>query len=200
MLTLLSGFAAHEREMIRERSIAGTNRLAQAGVWLGGIVPFGYRKEGEKRDTKLVIADQAMPEKGVSEADIVRQIYRMAAEDRLSWRVIAEHLTRQVCLARIRETTGFCSEANAGSPPRASGEPVASATSSFSPTYKGRHEYGKRSGSREKKLIVRNVPALVGEETWNRAQQALSEHFVCGPRNAKNRYLLRGLRSAGNVP
>ncbi len=37
MLTMLSGFAAHERESIRERSVAGTNRLAEAGAWLGGV-------------------------------------------------------------------------------------------------------------------------------------------------------------------
>ncbi|MCP5110342.1 MAG: recombinase family protein, partial [bacterium] len=39
MLTMLSDFASHEREVIRERSIAGTNRVAEAGAWLGGIVP-----------------------------------------------------------------------------------------------------------------------------------------------------------------
>src|SRR4051812_42049710 len=33
MLTMLSGFAAHERELIRERSVAGTNRLVEAGAW-----------------------------------------------------------------------------------------------------------------------------------------------------------------------
>src|SRR4051812_15390173 len=52
-LTILSGFAAHEREVIRERSIAGTQRLASAGAWLGGIVPFGYGKQGEKREARL---------------------------------------------------------------------------------------------------------------------------------------------------
>src|SRR5271155_4048963 len=45
MITMLSGFAAHEREVIRERSMAGTARKAEEGTWLGGIVPFGYRKE-----------------------------------------------------------------------------------------------------------------------------------------------------------
>lgn len=35
MLTLLSGFASHERDVIRERSVAGTMRLAEAGAWLG---------------------------------------------------------------------------------------------------------------------------------------------------------------------
>src|ERR1700744_115722 len=52
MLTMLSGFAAHEREVIRERSVAGTNRLAEAGAWLGGVVPYGYRKEGERGQTR----------------------------------------------------------------------------------------------------------------------------------------------------
>ena len=41
MLTLLSGFATHEREVIRERSVAGVTRAAETGAWLGGIVPFG---------------------------------------------------------------------------------------------------------------------------------------------------------------
>jgi DNA invertase Pin-like site-specific DNA recombinase len=38
MMTLLSGFATHEREVIRERSMAGTRRKAEAGSWLGGAV------------------------------------------------------------------------------------------------------------------------------------------------------------------
>jgi len=37
MLTMLSGFATHEREVIRERSVLGTNRLAEAGAWLGAL-------------------------------------------------------------------------------------------------------------------------------------------------------------------
>src|SRR5215510_12143215 len=45
-LTMLSGFAAHERELIRERSIAGTNRKVEAGAWFG-VVPYGYMKVGE---------------------------------------------------------------------------------------------------------------------------------------------------------
>jgi len=48
LLTMLSGFASHERDVIRERSMAGTNRVAETGAWLGGIVPYGYRKLGEE--------------------------------------------------------------------------------------------------------------------------------------------------------
>ena len=61
MLTLLSGFASHERDVIRERSVAGTNRVAESGAWLGGIVPYGYRKVGERRDAHLVISEDPIP-------------------------------------------------------------------------------------------------------------------------------------------
>src|ERR1700675_458004 len=58
MITMLSGFAAHEREVIRERSMAGTNRKAEAGVWLGGVVPYGYRKQGMKGQSPPVVSDE----------------------------------------------------------------------------------------------------------------------------------------------
>src|SRR5580704_7432533 len=69
MLTLLSGFAAHEREVIRERSVAGTNRLAEAVVWMGGVVPYGYRKQGEKGQRRLIVSGEPIPGFRLSEAD-----------------------------------------------------------------------------------------------------------------------------------
>jgi site-specific DNA recombinase len=81
MLTMLSGFAAHERDQIRERSMAGTDRLARAGAWLGGIVPYGYRKEGEDKEARIVISEEEIPGVGISEAEVMRQVYRMAANE-----------------------------------------------------------------------------------------------------------------------
>ncbi len=46
MLTMLSGFAAHEREVIRERSVAGTNRLAEAGAWMAAWSRTATGKQG----------------------------------------------------------------------------------------------------------------------------------------------------------
>jgi site-specific DNA recombinase len=43
---------------------------------MGGIVPFGYRKQGENRDARLVISEELVPELDMSEADVVRLIYR----------------------------------------------------------------------------------------------------------------------------
>src|ERR1043165_1292379 len=92
MLTLLSGFATHEREVIRERSSAGITRAAETGAWLGGIVPFGYRKIGEKRTGQLVVSEDTIPGLAMSEADVIREVFRMASDEKKSCRVIADRL------------------------------------------------------------------------------------------------------------
>src|SRR5450755_2082816 len=84
MITMLSGFAAHEREVIRERSMAGTARKAEAGIWLGGVVPYGYRKDGMKGQSRLVVSEERIPGLELSEAEVVRTIYRMSAKEKKS--------------------------------------------------------------------------------------------------------------------
>ncbi len=42
-------------------------------------------------------------------------------------------------------------------------------------------------------MIRREAPAIVGEETWQKAQENLQSHFVFGVRDACHQYLLRGL-------
>ena len=104
MLTMLSGFASHEREVIRERSMAGTVRVAQAGAWMGGIVPYGYRKAGEKRDAHLVISEEPMPGLAMSEADVIREVFRLAAVERKSCRFIAARLNQlRIPCAYVRD-------------------------------------------------------------------------------------------------
>ena len=61
---MLSGFASHERDVIRERSVAGTNRVAQSGAWMGGVVPFGYRKVGTRSDARLIVSEDKIPGTG----------------------------------------------------------------------------------------------------------------------------------------
>src|ERR1019366_6884118 len=92
MLTMLSGFASHERQVIRERSLDGTNRVAAAGAWLGGIVPFGYRKVGEKATARLDVSEEPIPGLDLSEAGVIRMIYKMAAVERRSCHQIAARL------------------------------------------------------------------------------------------------------------
>ncbi len=197
MLTMLSGFAAHEREMIRERSVAGTNRVAEAGAWLGGIVPYGYRKEGERREAHLVLSGEPIPGQQMSEVEVIQLIFRMAAVERKSCFKIADHLNQlRIPCAYIRDDRlmlrGKRKERTSGlwRPGRVRNLLV-------STTYMGHHEYGKRSKNPGRQIIARKVPSIVAEETWRRAQQALKANFLFGKRNACRQYLLRALIKCG---
>jgi site-specific DNA recombinase len=196
MLTMLSGFAAHERDQIRERSMAGTERLARAGAWLGGIVPYGYRKEGEKKDAHLVVSDDEVPGVGISEAEVIRSMYRLAAEERASCFRIADYLnTLRIPCAYARDgrllLRGKRKQRTSGLWRSARVRNIL-----ISSTYMGRHEYGKRSRL-DREIVVREVPAIVDEEIWRKAQQTLKQNFVFGPRSTRNRYLLRGTAKCG---
>jgi site-specific DNA recombinase len=142
MLTFLSGFAAHEREVIRERSLAGTNRVAETGVWLGGIVPFGYRKEGERRSARLVLSEEPLPSLELSEADVIRSIFHMAGVEKKSCPRIAKHLNDlELPCAYVRDDRLFV---RGKRKQRTSGiwRPSRVRNLIVNPTYMGRHEYG----------------------------------------------------------
>jgi site-specific DNA recombinase len=197
MLTLLSGFAAHERDAFRERSAAGIlRRVAEAGAWLGGIVPYGYRKVGEKRTAQLLISDESIPGLAMSEADVIRDVFRMSAVEKKSCRVIATRLNdlripcaytrddRPILRGKRRERTSGMWRA---------GRIRALITNK---TYMGIHEFGKRTRS-GRPPIPRPVPAIVTEAEWKKAQANLKAHMLFGVRSAKNEYLLRGLIKCG---
>src|ERR1700730_742933 len=197
MLTMLSGFAAHERDAIRERSIAGTNRVAEAGAWLGGIVPYGYRKVGEKATARIIISDEKMPGFVLSEADVIRSIYRMAAAERKSCFRIADFLNRlQVPCAYTRDGRQLL---RGKRKQNTSGlwRPARVRNLIVSKTYMGQHEYGKRTTNKNRRIILRDVPAIVDCDTWQQAQAVLKSNQLFSPRNGKMQYLLRGLIKCG---
>jgi site-specific DNA recombinase len=196
MITLLSGFAAHEREVFKERSTAGVNRLAEAGVWLGGVVPFGYRKIGQKREGRLVISEDPIPGMATSEAEVIREVFRMAAIEGKSCRMIAERLNylRVPCAyARDDRFVTRCKRKERTSGMWRPGRIRGLITNR---TYMGVHEFGKRAAGR-RAIISRPVPAIVSEESWNKAQANLRAHFLFGTRGSRNQYLLRGLIKCG---
>ena len=195
MLTMLSGFAAHERELIRERSVEGTKRLAEAGAWLGGIVPYGYRKRGERGQSRIIVSDEPLPGSALSEAEVVRTIYRMSGSEKKSCQKIADRLNRSGIPCGSPE-----SDAGTGKRVRRTApiwRPSYIRNMIVSQTYMGQHLYGKRSTNRSRKVIVRDVPAIVPQEVWQAAQQVLRSNRINCKRNAKRTYLLRGLIKCG---
>jgi site-specific DNA recombinase len=196
MMNLLASFASHEHSIIRERCMAGTLRVAEAGTWLGGIVPFGYRKIGEKRGAHIAISGEPIPGLALSEAEVVVEVFRLAAIEHKSCRAIAVHLNNlAVPCAYVRDgrlaLRGKRKEKTAGvwRAGRVRGILI-------NRTYAGTHLYGKRTAS-GRPAISRQVPAIVTEATWEKAQKTLQENFLFAPRGARNKYLLRGLIKCG---
>lgn len=54
MLEVMAVFAGHERRVLKERQRDGQRAKREAGGHIGGVAPFGYRKEGTGRAARLV--------------------------------------------------------------------------------------------------------------------------------------------------
>jgi site-specific DNA recombinase len=166
------------------------------------VVPYGYRVVGKKKQARLVVSETLIPGLEISEAEVVCTIYRLLADEGWSCVKIAEHLnalgvpTSYTTLQRPMRRT------------RPDGMPSDPAPTAgvwmygrirnlvVNPVYKGEHHFGKRS-KKTRDVIVRAVPAIVGAETWTRAQQRLRCNMLLATRNAKRQYLLRGLITSG---
>ena len=196
MFNIFAASAGFARDSQIERSVEGTRHWAKEGVWLGGIVPYGYRVEGAKKQARLVVNEDPMNTVGISEADVVRLVYRKLAEERWSCVKIAEHLNSLgIPTAYTRDGRQLASDGPEGKrkkhtagvwrPSRIRGLVINSA-------YKGEHVYGKRS-NKKRNLVSRAVPAVVDEQTWQGAQDALKRNRLLPPHSAKRKYLLRGL-------
>lgn len=193
LLTVLAGVADLERETILERMWHGANRAARAGKWLGGIVPYGYRVNEEGF---LEISEAPLPGMDMSEADVVRLIFHLVADQGYSTIKVADYLNalgvptayakdgRKITRGKRKvNTAGIWRPSRVRSIIR-------------NTTYKGEHYYGKRS-NKNRDVIYREVPAIVSKETWEKAQEVLKNNQIEALRNTKRKYLLRGLIKCG---
>lgn len=188
-LTILAGVADLDRTSTLERLWLGANRWAREGKWLGGIVPYGYyiNEEGF-----LEINENPIPGFDMSEAGVIRLMYKLVAEQGMSTIKVADYLNAlaippsYVIHGRLLKR-GKRKENTSGkwTPGRVRNTIVSS-------TYMGIHHYGKRS-KKEREIITREVPAIVSKEIWKQTQQVLKDNMIEATRNAKRQYLLRSL-------
>lgn len=186
LLTILAGVADLERSNILQRMDLGATRAAKDGKWLGGIVPYGYFKNdaGYLEPNEITI-----PGTDMSEVDVVRTMYHMCADEGASTLKISDHLNalgippawvaHNLGGKRRNNTSGMWGSSRILRILRAS-------------TYKGIHEYGKRS-QRGRETISRQVPAIVDEGTWEKAQVVLKGNKIDAMKNAKHQYLLKSI-------
>lgn len=165
-----------ERNNILDRMFIGATRAAKKGQWLGGITPYGYRVEN-----KYLVVDE-------EEAKVVKKIYDLYTEDKLSTVDIAIYLNNNGVKSSCGEGKGKRTKNITGMWRSSSVQRILNST-----TYYGVHEYGKRA-SRRKETILREVPAIITKEQWDKAQNQKEANKVFNTRNMKTRtFLLRGL-------
>ncbi len=182
--------AQKEHEVIRERTTAGMNRAAREGRYTGGVVPYGYRVEGEKPKSRLV-PSAFIAWNDLTEADIVRRVYDHLAIDGWSCRKIAEELNalgvptaeeRPGLGRRRKRTQGFWRSGRIRN-------------MVVNPVYRGELLYGRRVDAKyhpaqNREVIKAQVEPLVTDEFWYGAQQTLENNRICA-KNTTYRYLLR---------
>ncbi len=186
LLTILAGVADLERSNILQRMDLGATRAAKEGKWLGGIVPYGYIKNDAGY---LEPNESPIPGVNMSEVDVVRMIYHMCADEGKSSLKISDHLNalgippawvaHNLGGKRRNNTSGLWGSSRILR--------ILKAT-----TYKGIHEYGKRS-QRGRETILRQVPVIIDEATWEKAQTALNRNKIDSLKNAKHQYLLKSI-------
>lgn len=188
LLTILAGVADLERNNILDRMWLGANRSAKEGKWLGGIVPYGYFKNNEKY---LEINENKIQGLDMSEADVIRLMYKLTVDKKMSTIKIAAYFNSlnipPSYVLRSSPDGGRRKKATAGKwLPNRIGNMIRSTT------YKGIHQYGKRS-KKNREIIERKVPAIISEKIWQEAQTVLTNNQIESMRSAKHVYLLRGL-------
>jgi site-specific DNA recombinase len=72
---IMCAFSHFEREIIRDRTMAGRETHAQNGEFINGPIPFGYDVKG----SVLVRSERIIEELGITEADLVEQIFGRCA-------------------------------------------------------------------------------------------------------------------------
>lgn len=192
LLTMLAGVADLERTTILERLQGGANRAAGKGQWLGGIVPYGYRVI----DKMLSINEDIIHGTNISEASVIRLMYKLTVEQHMSTIQIsgyfnALHIPPSYVIHENTIKKGKRKVNTAGI-----WRPARILAMLKNTTYKGIHIYGIRS-SKEREPIKRKVPAIIDENTWDRAQEVIKENYIDAVRNKKHDYLLRSLIKCG---
>jgi len=185
LFSLLGSMAELERATISERMTRGRDRVARQGQYTGGSIPFGYDLDDDRR---LVPSTRVIANLGITEAEVVRDVFsRIATGDGTLTSECGRLTALGVPRARryggpkgkvIERTGGWGLSLLAGIV--------------HNPVYKGTAVVESRYGE-----IERPAPALVASDTWERAQQALTQNRSLSKKNAKNDYLLRGLVTCG---
>jgi site-specific DNA recombinase len=178
--------AEFEKEKIRERTTGGKKRKALGGKLTFMDKPYGYTPDREKCNYSIV----------ESEAEVVRQIYKLLIDNQYGVRSLAFDLQDRGIVTRQKKPFSSSTLYKMIVNPMYAGTKMA-----FRKQYKtvGPRPSGKKAP--QVKVVKRDkeewvpvpVPAIVDQETWDKAQEVLGRNQRFSKRNTKTDYLLRNL-------
>jgi len=178
--------AAEERRAFLARSAAGMERALREGRYPGGIVPFGYKVEGERHTARLVV-DERLIWGNLTAADVVRWMYAWSFRGWSDRRVDYELNALGVPTAYAVAGRGI-----RGKSTQKVWRPNRVGQILTSTTYYGEFRYGKRSARPNRGIVIVNVPPIVSKELWDAVQDMRSVRGRT-PLDERRRYLLRSL-------
>lgn len=171
--------AEYEREKITERTFRGRLGRGKSGqVSVSNHHPYGYVYKSEGRRGWLEIVPY--------EAEVVKQMYRLYVEERLSIQGIAAKLTQ----AHIPTRT----KADQWSP--TSVTQILSSETYAGVWHDNKRKHGKGVNDRHDWIPVQ-VPAIISRDLWEAAQETRANNRERLRKHAKYPYLLAGILRCG---
>ncbi len=198
LITTLSGIAELDRDSILARMHSGALVAAKKGKWLGGIVPFGYLTDKEGR---LIVNREKIPGLEYSEEDIVKIIFNLCGNENKSCRDIADYINALGVPTRYIPTKNLVRQKHPGKRLQNNAPlwgPSRVLRMIHSTLYMGQRTFGLRATLKDYDPIEQQVPPIVDEETWNRANRAVSARTITYLKQRKASHLLQGYLVCGN--
>ena len=171
--TIKTWIAKEDRKKILQRMAEGRKTKLLQGKFLGSRTAYGYRKN----ESKYLIVEE-------SEAEVVREIFRLYTEEGISMNEIAYALDGKGYLRRngARWIPGRISQ------------------TIKNPIYKGELFVNRQKAGAPvdpSEWIKIAVPPIVDPDTWEAAQKRALTNKTFAKRKVKKEYLLRGLLYCG---
>jgi site-specific DNA recombinase len=195
LLQIQGAIAEYERAVLGERFRRGKLQKARDGHYLTGRAPYGYRYVPRQDAVSgRIVVDEA-------EAELVRMLYGWLIDEQTTIRQILKRLNAGPYLPRSGRHAWSASTVH-----HILADPIYAGTAyanryAYVPAAKPRARRSPRTGEATRRClkpreqwIAIPVPALVDQETWDRAQAQLARNATLSFRNnSRHSYLLRCL-------
>ena len=198
LITTLSGIAELDRDSILMRMHSGALVAAKKGKWGGGIVPFGYLTD---KDGYLIVNREKIPGLDYSEEDIVKIVFNLCANEHKSTYEIAKYVNALGVPTRYISTRNLVRRKRPGKRLRNNASvwgPTRVQRMLRNPLYKGYRIYGLRATLKDYEPIEQQVPAIIDEDTWNRANRVLNDKTLNTAKWRQGQHLLQGYLYCGH--